>query len=227
MKGKMAENDNRVVYERIEFLKDELINDLHPKTLKSIQDKINLLKSSSISNDFLKIGDRAPDFVIANPVGKKIKLSHLVKNGKLVLSFIRGGWCPYCYLELRAYQKILTQIQALGAGVIAISSERPDYCLNTMDRNALRFEVLSDSGNKVAQKYNLVYKSESDIDLWSELGLSTTVTDGDLSYELPVPATYIVDENMIIRYAFANPDYRYRAKPVDVLNILTGLKSLN
>lgn len=208
---------------KIEYLQDQLLADINPQTLKGILQKIELLKSSAIANDFLKKGDIAPDFSLPNAVGKHFNLAKLCKKGKVVLTFFRGGWCPYCYVELRQFQNLLTKFRSLGAELIAISSERLDYCLNTMERNGLEFEVLSDKGNRVAQKYNLVYKSESEIDLWDELGLKSAITNGDISYELPVPATYIIDENMMIRYAYANPDYRRRANPQDVLSILAGL----
>ncbi len=208
---------------KIEYLQDQLLADINPQTLKGILQKIEVLKSSALSNDFLVKGDTAPDFSLPNAVGKKFTLAQLCSKGKVVLTFFRGGWCPYCYVELRAYQDLLSRFRALGAEVIAVSSERPDYCLNTMERNGLQFEVLSDKGNKVAQSYNLVYKSETEIDLWDELGLKTAITNGDISYELPVPATYIIDQQRVIRYAYANPDYRKRANPQDVLNILAGL----
>ncbi|MDD9898185.1 MAG: peroxiredoxin family protein [Candidatus Melainabacteria bacterium] len=224
MEEKTGQN---VVFERIEFFKDDILSDLNPKTIKAIQNKIERFKSSFLMEDFLRIGDTAPDFEITNAEGKKIRLSKLVRQQKIVLSFVRGAWCPYCYLELKAYQKLLPQIEALGAGLLVISSDRPDYCIDTMTRHGLAFEVLSDKGNKVAQKYKLVYKSETDIDLWNELGLmKRDITDDDLSYELPIPATYIIDENMIVRYAYANPDYRRRANPIDIKNILVGLKAL-
>lgn len=221
----MQDKEN-VVFERIEFFKDDILNDLNPKTIKAIQNKIELFRSSFMVEDFLRVGDSAPDFEITNHLGKKVRLSKLTRKQKVVLSFVRGAWCPYCYLELKAYQKLLPQIQALGTELLIISSDRPDYCLDSMTRHGLAFEVLSDKGNKVAQRYKLVYKSEAETDLWNELGIKTKTFTGN-DYELPVPATYIIDENMIIRYAYANPDYRRRANPIDVKNILVGLKSLS
>lgn len=211
---------------KIEYFQDQLLTDINPQTLRGILQKIELLKSSAIANNFLKKGDIAPDFTLPNAVSKYFNLAELCRKGKVVLTFFRGGWCPYCYLELRQFQNLLTKFRSLGAEVIAISSERLDYCLNTMERNGLKFEVLSDKGNMVAQGYNLVYKSESEIDLWDELGLKSAITNGDISYELPVPATYIINEDMMIKYAYANPDYRKRANPQDVLSILAGLERL-
>ncbi len=213
---------------KIEYLQDQLLTDINPQALRGILQKIDILKSSALSHNFLAKGDAAVDFTLPNAMGKQFNLAKLCSKGKVVLTFFRGGWCPYCYVELRKFQNLLTKFRSLGAEVIAISSERPDYCLNTMERNALKFEILSDKGNKVAQEYNLVYKSESEIDLWDELGLiNTAITNGDISYELPVPATYIIDENMTIRYSYANPDYRKRVDPQDVLSILAGMERIS
>lgn len=221
-------NHNKIISSSLEKeirkLQDILLGNINQKTYSSIVKTIEVLKSSYISQNFLQVGDQAPNFVLPNALGEKFELKQLVKKGKVIISFIRGGWCPYCYLELRALQKYLKQFQELGVTVIAISSERADYCLNTMERNGLQFEVLSDKANKVAQQYKLVYKSESDIDLLGELGLNEAVSRGDLSYELPVPATFIIDEWMTVRYAFTEPDYRKRAEPDELLFRLTQMK---
>jgi peroxiredoxin len=207
----------------IRKLQELLLGNINQKTYSSVVKTIELLKSSFISQNFLQPGDQAPNFQLANPLGQKFELKDLIKKGKVIVSFIRGGWCPYCYLELRSLQKKLKEFQSLGANLIAISPERPDYCLNTMERNGLKFEVLSDKANKTAIDYKLVYKSENDVDLLCELGLNEALTRGDISYELPVPAIFIIDEWMTIRYAYTNPDYRSRVDPDELLFQLSQL----
>lgn len=184
-------------------------------------------QSRTLERAFLKEGDQAPDFSLINAKGERRSLKDYLKKGKVILSFFRGGWCPYCYLELRAFQKLQVVFRKYGAQVVAISSERPDYCLNTVERNGLEFDVLSDNGNKVAQAYNLVFKSQSDIDLWTELGLNQAISSGNISYELPIPATYIIDEWSTVRYAYTNPDYRKRARPQDLIDCLKELRVLD
>jgi len=208
----------------IRKLQELLLGNINQKTYSSIVRTIELLKSSFISKNFLQIGDQAPNFILPNALGQKFELKEMVKKGKLIISFIRGGWCPYCYLELRALQKRLSEFKALGANLIAISPERPDYCLNTIERNALKFEILSDKATKIATNYKLVYKSDNNGDLLCELGLNEAVTRGDISYDLPVPATFIIDEWMTIRFAYANPDYRSRVDPDELLYKLSQIK---
>ena len=222
----LVKNDraNYSVEEKIFKLQDKLLSpDLNQEKVNNLLKTLNILKSQSIENQFFKQGDQVPNFQLYNARGELKTLKEYLKNGKVILSFFRGGWCPYCYLELRAFQKLLPLFKKYGAQVVAISSEKPDYCLNTMERNGLEFDVLSDKGNKVAKAYNLVFKSKSDLDIWSELGLNQAISNGDLSYELPVPATYIIDEWMTVAHAYTNPDYRKRARPQDLLDCLKKL----
>jgi peroxiredoxin len=218
--GKIISNS---LDKEIRKLQELLLGNINQKTYSSIVKTIELLKSSFISQNFLQAGDQAPNFILPNALGQKFELKEMVKKGKVIVSFIRGGWCPYCYLELRSLQSKLNEFNSRGATVIAISPERPDYCLNTMERNGLKFEVLSDKATKVGIDYKLVYKSSNDGDLLCELGLNEAVTRGDISYELPVPATYIIDEWMTIRYAYANPDYRTRVDPDELLYKLSQI----
>ena len=213
------------VEEKVFKLQDNLLGGA--LTQEKVSGILNILKSKTIENKFFKLGDQVPDFQLPNVKGEMHSLKDYTKNGKVILSFFRGGWCPYCYLELRAFQKLQPLFKKYGAQVVAVSSERPDYCLNTMERNGLQFDVLSDKGNKVAQSYNLVYKSQSDVDLWGELGLNQAISNGDISYELPVPATYIIDEWMTVRYVYANPDYRKRARPQEILDCLKEMRMLD
>lgn len=214
---------SRSLDKEIRKLQELLLGNINQKTYSSIVKTIELLKSSFISQNFLQPGDQAPNFILPNALGQKFELKEMVREGKVIVCFIRGGWCPYCYLDLRSIQKKFDKIRSMGANVIAISPERPDYCLNTMERNGLKFEVLSDKANKAGIDYKLVYKSDNDADLLCELGLNEAVTRGDISYELPVPATFIIDEWMTIRYAFAKPDYRTRLDPDELLYKLSQI----
>src|SRR5215831_1003972 len=105
----------------------------------------------SIGRTTLKVGDRTPAIVLENANGATVAVGALLKKGPVIVTFYRGGWCPYCNLELRAYQEILPEIVAAGASLVAISPERPDDTVSTAERNALTFEVLSDVGQKVGE----------------------------------------------------------------------------
>lgn len=134
------------------------------------------------------------------------------------------GWCPYCNIELRALQAALPEISAHEATLVAVSPETPDQSLSTAEKNSLEFSVLSDLGNRVAREYGLVFTlPESLRPVYADFGIDIPTRNGDDSFDLPVPATYVIDQNGNVRFAFVNADYRQRAEPSDILSSLSKL----
>ena len=123
-----------------------------------MQRHIDELRAGTIARTTLKVGDQAPPIVLKNAKGATVDVGALIKKGPVIVTFYRGGWCPYCNLELKAYQEMLPEIAAAGASLVAISPEKPDDTLSTVEKNALRFEVLSDLGQKVGRAFGLVYE---------------------------------------------------------------------
>ncbi len=182
------------------------------------------LESSGIVSNSLKVGDKAPDFELPDPTGSQVKLSELLKNGPVVINFYRGQWCPYCNLELRAFQQLLPEFQQVNAQVIAISPELPDNSLSVKEKRDLAFPVLSDVGNAIARQYGLVFTLAAELrPLYKNFGIDIAASNGDDTYELPVPATYVIDASGIIRYAYASADYTLRAEPSEVLSAVKAL----
>lgn len=182
------------------------------------------LDSSGIVNNSLKVGDKAPDFELPGATGEPVKLSSLLAKGPVVINFYRGQWCPYCNLELRVFQQLLPEFQQENAQVIAISPELPDNSLSVTEKHDLAFPVLSDVGNTVARSYGLIFAlAESLRPLYKGFGIDIPASNGDDTYELPVPATYVIDESGTVRYAYANADYTLRAEPAEVLAAVRAL----
>lgn len=198
---------------------------MFPENVKSVmmqtaQDLLN----SGIADQALRVGEKIPHFVLPNAVNQLIDSQDLLNSGPVVISFYRGGWCPYCNLELRALQAILPQIQTYGATLIAISPETPDHSLSTVEKNELLFEVLSDVGNQVARQFGLVYTLPEIIrPIYHNFGIDLPSFNGDQSFELPIPATYIVNREGVILYGFVDPDYTQRQDPEGILTILQSL----
>ena len=169
----------------------------------------------------LKAGDHAPAIVLTNAKGETVDLGTLLKRGPVIVTFYRGGWCPYCNLELKAFQKILPDITAAGATLVAISPEKPDDTLSTAEKNALSFEVLSDVGQKVGRAFGLVYTFSDELKrAYQQFGLHIPATNGADEWALPISATYIIGQDGTIIYAYTDADYRDRADPEDVLMFL-------
>ena len=174
-----------------------------------------------LAKSALKTGDGAPAIVLGNARGDTVDVGALLKNGPVIISFYRGGWCPYCNLELRAFQQILPEIKAVGAALVAISPEKPDDTLSTAEKNALSFEVLSDVGQKVGRAFGLVYDFSDELkSAYKEFGIDIPGKNGAEDWALPISATYVVDRDGTIIYAYTDADYRDRAEPADVLEVL-------
>ena len=182
------------------------------------------LEASEIINQVLTVGDIAPDFELPDATGKLVKLSELLKQGPVVVNFYRGEWCPYCDLELRAFQNLLPEFNQLGANLVAISPELPDHSLSVTEKHSLEFSVLSDVGNQASRQYGLVFTLDKTLQpLYQDFGIDIPTHNGDDSYELPLPATYVIDQSGRIRYGFAEADYTQRAEPQDVLAVVREL----
>jgi peroxiredoxin len=184
---------------------------------------IEQLRNGVIARTMLKVGDHAPAIVLRNAKGEIVDIGALRKQGPVIVTFYRGGWCPYCNLALKAFQEILPEINAAGASLVAISPEKPDDTLSTAEKNALAFEVLSDVGQKIGRAFGLVYQFTDELrSAYQGFGLDIPAHNGAPGeWALPVSATYVIDRDGTIIYAYTDADYRDRADPRDVLDLLT------
>ena len=188
-----------------------------------MQRHIDALRNGEIARKLLKLGDRAPAIVLGNAKGEMVDVGALLRKGPVIVTFYRGGWCPYCNLELKAFQDVLPQILAAGASLVAISPEKPDESLSTAEKNALTFEVLSDVGQSVGRAFGLVYEFTDELkSAYNGFGLDIPARNGAPGeWALPISATYVIDRDGTIIYAYTDADYRDRADPRDVLEALT------
>lgn len=174
----------------------------------------------------LAVGDKMPEFSLPDPTGKLVSSRELLQHGPLLVTFYRGNWCPYCNLALQALQDHLGEIKALGANLVAISPQTPDNSLSMQEKHALAFPVLSDSGLGITRQFGLVFAlPESLRPIYKSFGIDLVKQNGTDTYELPVPATYLVDQNGKIREAFVQIDYRRRLEPATALEWIKKLKS--
>jgi peroxiredoxin len=190
------------------------------------QAKIDEMRAQFSIQAALKVGDRAPEFRLQNGLGIDVSLSSVLSRGPAIVTFYRGAWCPYCNLQLRAYQHFLPRFQEFNASLIAISPQIPDGSLSTAQKNELAFEVLSDVGNEVARQFGLVYKLPVELrDALASNGKALPPINGDESWELPVTATYVVSSEGRITLAFIDVDYRRRLAPETILEELRELSA--
>jgi peroxiredoxin len=173
----------------------------------------------------LQEGQKAKDFTLNNSVGVNVNLFEQLSNGPVVLTFYRGGWCPFCNIQLRAYQNILPEIEALGGQLIAVSPQSPDNTLSQQEKEDLRFQVLSDTNGLVGAFYNVLY----DVPLYiqeimtNQFNLNLAEYNATNRWILPIPSTFMIDESGVIRSAYVNPDFMKRLEPQDILDQLKKL----
>jgi len=196
-----------------------------PEKIKSVmaQTTTNLI-NSKIAEQSLGQGKKVPNFTLPNAVGNEVSLESLLTKGAVVISFYRGGWCPYCNLELRALQQVLPEIVERGATLVAISPETPDSSLSTQEKNELSFEVLSDRGNLVAKQFGLVFTLDPTLrPIYESFGIDIPGYSGESSFELPLPATYVIAADGTIIHSFADADYTQRLNPAEIITALDSL----
>jgi peroxiredoxin len=187
--------------------------------------KIDELRSSFALEAAAWVGTISPDFRLPDVRGNLVSLADLLRDGPVVVTFYRGGWCPYCNIQLRAYQAVLSQTAALGARLVAISPQLPEQSLSTAQADELTFHVLSDVGNKAARRFGLVYALPEE--LRAALRSNNKALpgiNGDESWELPVPATYVIARDGGIALAYIEVDYRKRLEPEAILAALRSLR---
>ena len=191
---------------------------------KVVADAFSQLLASQVAATAKRTGDPAPDFTLPNVGGRTLRLQEACAKGPVVLSFYRGSWCPFCNLELNALQQRLPDLRRLGARLIAVSPENPDASLSHAQKLQLEFDVLSDIGNGVAGEYGLIMTVDPALrPLYRDWGIALPSANGDETYQLPVPATYVIDCSGVIRAHFVDKDYTRRMEPDAIIEALESL----
>lgn len=215
-----------LLQQELDQLSAGLAQQVPAQVLAAFGRAIQEMKVSGIEQNSLRVGDSAPRFSLPAADGKTVTLSGLLAQGPVVLNFYRGLWCPYCNLELAALQKSLATIEGLNATLVAVSPQTPEASAATASKLGLSFKVLVDQGNKLAREFGLVFTlSESLRPIYAAIGIDLPAANGDNSFMLPMPATYIIARDGAIAYAFVDADYTRRMEPNDMCAVLERLKS--
>lgn len=191
---------------------------------KVMMTSIARLRAERLGEKAPGIGDCLPDGTFLDASASSTTLYSQLGDGPAVIIFYRGGWCPYCNLQLLAYQEHLPEIEKLGAKLVAISPETPDQSAQTREKDKLSFVVLSDKGNTYARSLNIVFALDPDLKkLYQGFGVDLEKSQGTDAWELPLAAAFVVDAKHIVRYSFLDADYKKRADPETVLQELRNL----
>lgn len=206
--------------EQLDTYKAGFLERAAKEKIDAFDDGVEAVVKSGIVAKAINVNDQAPDFSLTNALGETVTLSEVLKKGPVVLTWYRGGWCPYCNFTLRSLQEVLPEINSKGASLLALTPELPDLSLSTAEKHALTFEVLSDVNNEVAEKYNIIFELTPEVKKYYDQGFGMLKYNGHDRPELPLAATYVINTDGKVIYAFLDADYRNRAEPSDILEAL-------
>ena len=203
----------KTLHQQISEFTESFVAEVPAEDLATMNQAKDDLEKTGIVATSLQVGDEAPNFTLPNHQGEPTNLKSLLQKGPVVISFYRGGWCPYCNLQLAALQQALPEIQATGASFVAIT---------TAQKHALEFTVLSDARNAVAQQFGLKFVVAENLrPLYASFGIDLPATNGDDTFTLPLPATFVIGTDQKVTYRFVDHDYSQRAEPADIVQALS------
>jgi peroxiredoxin len=202
----------------------DLIAKYVPAEIQAIHSRaIAELNEKHIVDNSLSVAKKAPVFELQDQNAKPVSSADLLAKGRLVICFIRGRWCPFCVGQLEAMNRILPQIEHAPASLIAISPQTVKQSFFMADQHKLRFPLLSDPGNRVARQFGLVYRvPDYQQAVYRRVFINLPFANGDERWELPVPATYILNRNGSVLFSSVNADYAERPEPAEILSQLAA-----
>ena len=197
----------------------ELIAKYVPPDVQAVHARaVATLKQQGLAASAFRVGGRAPSFELPNHNGKLVSFSELLNKGRLVVCFIRGRWCPFCVGQMEAMSGIAEQVDAAGASLVAISPQTEKQAYFMRDQHKLAFPLLVDARNDIARQFGLVYRvPEEQQAIYRRTFVNLPFVNGDDSWELPIPATYVIDRDGTILFASANEDYTERPEPLEII----------
>lgn len=224
LSGESPRSADATLQSRLDDLRRGFEERAPKETSAAYEQGIREVAALNLDRTSLQIGAVAPDFSLPNADGRTVTLAELRASGPVVVTWYRGGWCPYCNLQLRAFQEILPELRALGANLAAISPETPDHTLSSKQKNKLDFYVLSDVGNEAARRFGIAYALPKVVADQFAGRLDLSEFNGDHTNQLPLSATYVIGRDGRVVYRFVDPDYRKRAEPRDVLEAVRSAR---
>ncbi len=213
------------IREQSDQLKAAAAERLPSEVLEVFDRSIQNLLDQGVPTNVIKVGDVLERFTLDDASGNPVNLDELVESGPAVIVFYRGGWCPYCNLALRTYQReLLPQLDAFGARLVGISPQSPDESLSTVEKAALEFTVLSDPGSRLADRIGIAFDQADDVlAAQRDLGLDLTKVNAEGAVRLPRPTVLIIDNDRTVRFVDVQPDYTARTEVADILATLKDL----
>lgn len=208
---------------QLDAFMEGLLDRLDPATARVLLQAARAQAQTELAG-VLRAGDLAPDFALPDQSGRVTSLRELLGHGPVVLTFFRGGWCPFCSIALRALDRIHAELRREGAELVAISPQTTSNAAATAERNSLSFPILADHGNAVARRYGLVWELQPEMQtVFERLGQPLPRINGTKEWTLPVPAGFVVNRDGRIAYAHVDARINRRLEPAEALASVRAL----
>jgi len=167
----------------------------------------------------LAVGDSVPDGILSTITGKGVGFRKLIAQKPSVVIFYRGGWCPFCNLQMDQLVKIEPELEKIGYQVLAISPDKPQNLKESLAKHHINYTLLSDRSTEITRKFGLAYQvNKETLMKMQDRGISLDSSTGTNLHLLPVPAAYVVDQKGVIHFVYYNLDIKVRVNPDDLLN---------
>ena len=204
--------------QRLREIREQSRTLIGPERMAPVDRAIAELEQSGLADRTLAVGAKAPEFALPDQNGNLVSSVELLARGPLIVNFYRGRWCPYCVATLEMWQQMLPGVREAGASMVAISPQKPQHTFFTSDQHKLTYPVLSDLGNAVARPFGLAYRLPDYLQQhYRRVFINLPNSNADQSWELPLPASYVVGSDGVVRYAKAFADFTQRPEPEEVL----------
>jgi peroxiredoxin len=198
---------------------------LHPAAAGIVDRLIDHLKEHGAGEAAPQVGEPMPPFVLPDETGHMVSLKELLPNGPVIVTFHRGHWCPYCRISINTLAQAQTRINKLGAQMIAIVPERGEFAAKMKSESNVNFPFLLDIDNGYALSLNLAIWVGAEMETFmTSVGSMLPEFQGNESWMLPIPATFVIGRDGLIKARFVDPDYRRR---MTVEELLKSLENLN
>jgi peroxiredoxin len=209
--------------ERLEQITMQVAALVPPEKRRPPEQWVEELRASGALERILPVGTAAPDFELPDVNKHPVRSRDLLARGRLVIAFYRGRWCPYCVAELEALRDVAPEIEARGASLVAISPQTVQQSGFAAEQHQLRFPVLSDAANCVARQFGLAASLPASLqEHYQRVFINLPHCNGESSWELPIPATYVLERDGTVLWRWADADFRRRAEPADILKTLSS-----
>ena len=210
--------------EELKELADKAFTNMPKELAKGLKDAIEQIKASKLKENALKVGDEISNLTLANIYNKKISFKNLFKHDYLLITFFRGSWCPFCSLELREYEKLKNEFAKNNVDIVAISPEVQKYSSKVKEENNLSFEILSDDESKAMEEFGIDFTLTKEVKkIYAGFNIVLTKQNANQRFQMPVPATYIINKDLKILFAHIEEDYTTRFEPTKALEIAKNL----